>query len=109
MLSLPKMDRLMKCADASFNATLGTTFKTLYELPDGPARNFQARYNIAPTDPVECRQDHGRRSARDGLDALGPHSMVVEKAAEANAGKLQRACRERCRQADVPRRVQAPS
>jgi putative SOS response-associated peptidase YedK len=25
----------------------------LYELPDGPARNLQAHYNIAPTDPVE--------------------------------------------------------
>jgi putative SOS response-associated peptidase YedK len=24
-----------------------------YELPDGPARNLQARYNIAPTEPVE--------------------------------------------------------
>ena len=23
----------------------------LYELPDGPARNLQAHYNIAPTDP----------------------------------------------------------
>ncbi len=25
----------------------------LYELPAGPARNLQAHYNIAPTDPVE--------------------------------------------------------
>src|SRR5260370_2184145 len=25
----------------------------LYELPDGPARNLQAHYNIGPTDPVE--------------------------------------------------------
>jgi putative SOS response-associated peptidase YedK len=25
----------------------------LYGLPDGPARNLQAHYNIAPTDPVE--------------------------------------------------------
>lgn len=25
----------------------------LYELPEGPARNLQAHYNIAPTDPVE--------------------------------------------------------
>ncbi len=25
----------------------------LYELPDGPARNLQAHYNVAPTDPVE--------------------------------------------------------
>jgi putative SOS response-associated peptidase YedK len=25
----------------------------LYELPQGPARNLQAHYNIAPTDPVE--------------------------------------------------------
>jgi putative SOS response-associated peptidase YedK len=24
----------------------------LYELPDGPARNMQAHYNVAPTDPV---------------------------------------------------------
>jgi putative SOS response-associated peptidase YedK len=24
----------------------------LYELPDGPARNLQAHYNVAPTDPV---------------------------------------------------------
>jgi hypothetical protein len=23
----------------------------LYELPDGPARNLPAHYNIAPTDP----------------------------------------------------------
>src|SRR3989442_14018908 len=25
----------------------------LYELPEGPARNLQAHYNVAPTDPVE--------------------------------------------------------
>src|SRR6266852_1021053 len=25
----------------------------LYELPDGPARNLQAHYNVAPTVPVE--------------------------------------------------------
>ncbi len=25
----------------------------LYDLPDGPARNLQARYNVAPTDPVD--------------------------------------------------------
>ncbi len=25
----------------------------LYELPAGPARNLQAHYNVAPTDPVE--------------------------------------------------------
>src|SRR5258707_10075182 len=25
----------------------------LCEFPDGPARNLQAHYNIAPTDPVE--------------------------------------------------------
>jgi putative SOS response-associated peptidase YedK len=25
----------------------------LYELPDGPARNLQAHYNVAPTDPVD--------------------------------------------------------
>jgi putative SOS response-associated peptidase YedK len=25
----------------------------LYELPDGPARNLQTHYNVAPTDPVE--------------------------------------------------------
>jgi putative SOS response-associated peptidase YedK len=25
----------------------------LYEFPAGPARNLQAHYNIAPTDPVE--------------------------------------------------------
>jgi putative SOS response-associated peptidase YedK len=25
----------------------------LYELPDSPARNMQAHYNVAPTDPVE--------------------------------------------------------
>jgi putative SOS response-associated peptidase YedK len=24
----------------------------LYDLPDGPARNLQAHYNVAPTDPV---------------------------------------------------------
>jgi len=24
----------------------------LYELPEGPARNLQAHYNVAPTDPV---------------------------------------------------------
>jgi putative SOS response-associated peptidase YedK len=24
----------------------------LYKLPDGPARNLQAHYNVAPTDPV---------------------------------------------------------
>jgi putative SOS response-associated peptidase YedK len=27
--------------------------QVLYELPDGPARNLQAHYNVAPTDPVE--------------------------------------------------------
>jgi ketosteroid isomerase-like protein len=27
--------------------------KELYELSDGPARNLQAHYNIAQTDPVE--------------------------------------------------------
>ncbi len=26
----------------------------LYELPDGPARNLQAHYNVAPTDPVDA-------------------------------------------------------
>jgi hypothetical protein len=35
--------------------------------------------------------------------------MVVEKALEAIAGKLQCARGERCRQTDVPRRLQAPS
>ena len=25
----------------------------LYDLPDGPARNLQAHYNVAPTDPVD--------------------------------------------------------
>ena len=25
----------------------------LYDLPDGPTRNLQAHYNVAPTDPVE--------------------------------------------------------
>jgi hypothetical protein len=24
----------------------------LYDLPDGPARNLQAHYNVAPTDPI---------------------------------------------------------
>jgi len=27
--------------------------RDLYELPDGPARNLQAHYNIAQTDPIE--------------------------------------------------------
>src|SRR5258707_13485753 len=37
----------------------------LYELPDGPARNLQAHYNIAPTDPVEVV-----RRAADGAIEL---------------------------------------
>jgi len=36
-------------------------------------------------------------------------SLLVEKAPEAIAGDIQRPRRERRRQADVPRRVQAPS
>ena len=37
----------------------------LYELPDGPARNLQPHYNIAPTDPVEVV-----RPAADGAVEL---------------------------------------
>ncbi len=28
----------------------------LYDLPDGPARNLQAHYNVAPTDPVNVAE-----------------------------------------------------
>jgi hypothetical protein len=42
-------------------------------------------------------------------NAVGAHSLLVEKAAEAAAGDVQCASGERCRQADVPRRLQAPS
>src|SRR5260370_41609922 len=31
----------------------------LYELPDGPARNLQAHYNVAPTDPVNVVRTTG--------------------------------------------------
>src|SRR5215471_6705226 len=37
----------------------------LYELPDGPARNLQPHYNVAPTDPVEVV-----RSAAGGATEL---------------------------------------
>jgi putative SOS response-associated peptidase YedK len=30
------------------------SIQDFYELPDGPARNLQAHYNIAPTDAVEA-------------------------------------------------------
>jgi hypothetical protein len=58
----------------------------LYDLPDGPRRNL----------PVALQHRPGRgcaagrwRNYRIRLNALGPHSMVVEKAFEAIAGELQ--------------------
>src|SRR5258708_33131084 len=36
----------------------------LYDLPDGPARNLQAHYNVTPTDPVEVV-----RPAANGVEA----------------------------------------
>ena len=74
----------------------------LYELPDGPARILQAHYNAAPTDPVEVVRPTAE-SARELV------SMVVEKAPEGVAGKLQRKSGDRRRQAYVPGSVQAPS
>jgi putative SOS response-associated peptidase YedK len=69
---------------------------------------LQPHYNIAPTDPVDVIKsvDGGRRAR---ADALGPHSMVVEKAPEAIAGDVQRASGQRCRQAHVSGRLQTAS
>jgi putative SOS response-associated peptidase YedK len=33
----------------------------LYDLPDGPARNLQAHYNVAPTDVGQRREAGSRR------------------------------------------------
>src|SRR5258708_38967946 len=59
------------------------------------ARNLQPHYNIAPT-ARRCETSYQRN--RVGLDALGTHSMVVEKAPQAITGQLQRESGERCRQ-----------
>ena len=73
----------------------------LYELPDGPARNLQTHYNVAPTDPVEVV----RPAAAGGVELVSMRwglVPLVEKASEATAGQLQRKSGDRCRQAYVP-------
>src|SRR5229473_513570 len=98
---LPKIDGLTQCADALCNATPGTTFKTC--TTSRTALRAICRLTTRCADGRgQCCEDNGRRRARVGLNALGPCTMVVEKAPEAIAGQLQRASGDRCRQADVP-------
>jgi putative SOS response-associated peptidase YedK len=68
----------------------------LHELPDGPARNSQAHYNVAPTDPVEVARPAANGTA--GLISMrwGLIPWWWKKAPQAIAGKLH-ARRERCR------------
>jgi putative SOS response-associated peptidase YedK len=47
------IDGLVAWAGASSNATPWDDIEDLYDLPDGPAPNLPAHYNIAPTDPVQ--------------------------------------------------------
>jgi hypothetical protein len=63
-----------------------------------PASPLQCRAD----GPGQCRDEHGRSRARAGLNALGPRSMVVEKAPEAIARQLQRGSGDCWRQAHVP-------
>jgi putative SOS response-associated peptidase YedK len=49
----------------------------LYDLPDGPARNLPAHYNIAPTDPVEVVRPAANGATE--LNALASSSLVVEE------------------------------
>jgi putative SOS response-associated peptidase YedK len=64
----------------------------LYELPDGPARNLQAHYNVAPTDPVNVVRTAGE-SVRELVSMRwgsfpGVHSLVVEEDTEGIASEL---------------------
>ena len=49
------------CGRGSSNATGGMKSRTCTNSRDGPARNLQARYNIAPTDRVEVVRPDGRQ------------------------------------------------
>jgi putative SOS response-associated peptidase YedK len=77
---------------------------SLYRLTQ-PAVNLQPHYNVAPTETADTFIPRETGLALVPM-RWGPDPLVVEKAQEGTAVHLQRARRERCRQADIPRRIQ---
>jgi putative SOS response-associated peptidase YedK len=74
----------------------------LYDLPDGPARNLQAHYNVAPPDPVNVVRTTTEGapdlvSMRWGLIPCWWKKALKELPASFNAR-----AETVCRQADVP-------
>jgi len=79
--------------------------RELYDLPDGPARNLQAHYNIAPTEVVSRLRQHRRTR----LDALGARSMVVNKPLKQLPASFNARAETVADKAHVSRRVQTTS
>jgi hypothetical protein len=81
----------------------------LVRPPGRPCSQFAGPLQRCAHRSRQCREADYRRRYRTRFHSLGPHTVVVQQASEASAGKLQRASGDCRRQAHVSGCVRATS